>query len=48
MEYKEISMVELAEMMSDELGTNITKSNVNHLFRSLHELYIELQGVEKR
>ena len=48
MEYKEISMVELAEMMSDELGTVITKSNVNHLFRSLHELYIELQGVKRR
>ena len=48
MEYKEISMVELAEMMSDELGVSITKSNVNHLFRSLHELYIELQGVKKR
>ena len=48
MENKEASMIELAEMLSEELGTNITKSNVNHLFRSLHDLYIKLQGVKRR
>ena len=48
MENKEASMIELAEMLSEELGTNITKSNVNHMFRSLHDLYIKLQGVKRR
>ena len=47
MEHKELTMGELAEMMSEELGQIITKSNVNHLFRSLHELYIKLQEVKK-
>ena len=47
MENKELSLVELAELMSEELGQNITKSNVNHLFRSLHELYIKLVEVKK-
>ena len=47
MENKELSLVELAELLSEELGQNITKSNVNHLFRSLHELYIKLQEVKK-
>ena len=48
MENKETSMIELAEMLSEELGQNITKSNVNHMFRSLHDLYIKLQGVKRR
>ena len=48
MENKEASMIELAEMLSEELGQNITKSNVNHMFRSLHDLYIKLQGVKRR
>ena len=48
MENKEASMIELAELLSEELGTNITKSNVNHMFRSLHDLYIKLQGVKRR
>ena len=48
MENKELSFVELAELLSDELGTKITKSNVNHMFRSLHDLYIKLQGVKRR
>ena len=48
MENKEASMIELAEMLSEELGTSITKSNVNHMFRSLHDLYIKLQGVKRR
>ena len=48
MENREASMIELAELLSEELGTNITKSNVNHMFRSLHDLYIKLQGVKRR
>ncbi len=47
MENKELSLGELADLMSDELGIIVTKSNVNHLFRSLHDLYIKLQGVKR-
>ena len=39
-----LSMVELADMLSEELGVKITKSNVNHLFRDLHALYLKLKG----
>ncbi len=38
------SMSELANMLSKEFGYVITKSNVNHLFRDLHELYVKLKG----
>ena len=38
------SMSELAAMLSKEFGYTITKSNVNHLFRDLHELYAKLKG----
>lgn len=46
MENKEVTLMELAEMLSEEMGIVVTKSNVNHLFRSLHELYIKLKGVK--
>ena len=48
MENKELSLGELADLMSEELGIIVTKINVNHLFRSLHDLYDKLQGVKKR
>ena len=43
MENKEITLTELAEMISEEMGIVVTKSNVNHLFRSLHDLYLKLK-----
>lgn len=48
MENKEITLLELAEMLSEELGVPVSKSNVNHLFRSLHDLYEKLQGIKRR
>ena len=39
-----LSMSELADKLSEELGMKITKSNVNHLFRDLHDLYVKLKG----
>lgn len=36
---EQASLQELAELMSKELNTPITKSNVNHLFRAIHALY---------
>ena len=37
--HPEASLGELAELLSDELSATVSKSNVNHLFRSLNELY---------
>ena len=39
------SLSELAGMLSKEFGYVITKSNVNHLFRDLHDLYVKLKGM---
>ncbi|HHT67447.1 MAG TPA: DNA-binding protein WhiA [Erysipelotrichaceae bacterium] len=36
------SLQELADLMSETFGTTISKSNVNHLFRSIHALYERL------
>lgn len=41
-----LSMADLAKKLSEELGIEITKSNVNHLFRDLHELYLRLKGIK--
>ena len=45
MDNESASMSELATMLSKEFGYTITKSNVNHLFRDLHELYLKLKGI---
>ncbi len=39
---EQASLQELADLMSEELGTTITKSNINHLFRAIHVLYERL------
>lgn len=39
-----LSMSELADKLSEELGQKVTKSNVNHLFRDIHALYVKLKG----
>ena len=39
LEYESASLLELARMMSEELNTPVSKSNINHLFRYLNNLY---------
>ena len=46
MENESASLNELADLMTNKLNKPVTKSNVNHLFRSLHELYKELSHDE--
>lgn len=45
MKYKESSLKELAEIMSFETGTEITKSGLNHRFRKIREI---LDNVENK
>lgn len=40
-----LSMSEIADKLSEEMGIIITKSNVNHMFRDLHVLYLKLKGL---
>lgn len=42
LENEQASMQELADLMSDHLGDTVSKSNVNHLFRAIHQLYERL------
>lgn len=39
-----LSLIELANILSEKLGKTVTKSNVNHLFISLHKLYERLSN----
>ena len=43
LENPQASLEELSQMMSVEFGTTIGKSNINHLFRKLHETYEKQQ-----
>ena len=40
LENEAASLNDLASLMSEKLGKDITKSNINHLFRSIHEMYL--------
>ena len=44
LENESASLIDLASLMSQKLSKNITKSNVNHIFRSIHELYLRLSN----
>lgn len=38
------SLLDLANMLSEQLDKPVTKSNINHLFRAIHELYKKVGG----
>ena len=46
LENPDSSLEELAVALSEELATTVSKSNVNHLFRSLHTMYEEMHPDE--
>jgi len=39
LEHEDATLDELAEMLSEELAATVTKSNINHLFRYIHQEY---------
>ena len=41
MEYISKPLDEIASILSKELNEEVTKSNINHIFRRIHELYIK-------
>ena len=43
-ENEDATLEELAESLSEMFATTITKSNVNHLFRAMHEEYMKRHG----
>ncbi len=47
LENETASLQDLAVIMSERLDKTVTKSNINHLFRSIHELYVRLDDGHK-
>ena len=47
LENETASLLELADLMSEEMNKTITKSNINHLFRRIHEMYERLVNGHK-
>ena len=47
LENESASLQDLSSMMSNEMKVEITKSNVNHLFRRIHEIYERLTNGHK-
>lgn len=52
MENEEMSMIDLADLLTYELGdqidSKVTKSNVNHLFRAIHQLAERYRNTNER
>ena len=44
LENEAASLQELADLMSERFKKTITKSNINHLFRSIHEFYLRFEN----
>ena len=44
--HEDASLEELANLMSEELASTVSKSNVNHLFRAIHQKYEETHGTK--
>ena len=44
LENESASLLDLASLMSERLNKNITKSNINHLFRKIHEMYLRYEN----
>ena len=42
LENESASLQELADLLSEKMNKDITKSNINHLFRRIHEIYERL------
>ena len=42
LERETASLQEIANILSEQLGKEVTKSNINHIFRALHQLYLRL------
>lgn len=44
LENESASLIELADLLSEQMDKPVTKSNINHLFRSIHTLYERLNN----
>lgn len=47
LEHDDCSLQELAELLSEEIGEPVSRSNINHLFRAIHHMAERYKGVKK-
>ena len=47
LEHDDYSLQELANEMGKQLGENVSRSNINHLFRAIHEMAEQYKGAYK-
>lgn len=47
LEHDDCSLQELAELLSEEIGESVSRSNINHLFRAIHHMAERYKGVKK-
>lgn len=47
LEHEDYSLQELANELSDQLGETVTRSNISHLFRAIHEMAEKYKGAVK-
>ena len=47
LEHDDYSLLELANELSIVLGTPVSKSNINHLFRAIHQMAERYKGALK-
>ena len=47
LEHDDYSLLELANELSEVLGTPVSKSNINHLFRAIHQMAERYKGALK-
>jgi len=48
LEHESASLDEIADLASEQTGQAITKSNVNHIFRKIHEIYLKEKNNEHK
>ena len=47
LQHDDASLSELAKLLSDELGEPVSRSNINHLFRAIHQSAERYKGALK-
>ena len=48
LEHDDLTLYELSQKMSEELGEEISKSNINHMFRAIHNMAEKYKGAAKQ
>ena len=48
LENEDLTLFELSQKMSEELGEEVSKSNINHMFRAIHNMAEKYKGAAEK